>query len=91
MGRRAAALFAIAALAATACGGLAGCRSHTLSDDDCAKYRGRLEGWARAKGKESAQASADFARSCPGTVISRGTHECLERAGDEAAFFRCLE
>jgi hypothetical protein len=72
-------------------GALAGCRSYTLTPDDCARYREKLEGWARAKGKQSQQASIDFAKSCPGTTISRGTHDCLEKAGDEAAFFRCLE
>jgi hypothetical protein len=67
------------------------CRSYTLTQPDCEEYRAKLETWAKAKGKQSKEAAEKFAKSCPGTVISRRTHDCLEKAGDEAAFFRCLD
>jgi hypothetical protein len=78
-------------LALLAIGAIAGCRSYTLTQQDCEAYRDRLESWAKAKGKESQEAADAFMKKCPGTTISRGTHECLDKATDEASFFKCLE
>ena len=80
----------IAALAAVLSSTL-GCRSYTLTQPDCEEFRAKLESWAKAKGKQSQEAAERFAKSCPGTVISKRTHDCLEKAGDEASFFRCLD
>lgn len=69
----------------------AACRSYTLTQPDCEEYRAKLEAWAKAKGKQSKEAAEKFAKSCPGTVLSGRTHDCLEKAVDEAAFFQCLD
>ncbi len=69
----------------------AACRSYTLTQPDCEEYRVKLEAWAKAKGKQSKEAAEKFTKSCPGTVISRRTHECLEKASDEVSFFQCLD
>jgi acyl-CoA-binding protein len=84
---RAGLLVAIFALAAST----VACRSYTLTQPDCEEYRAKLEAWAKAKGKQSKEAAEKFAKSCPGTVISKRTHDCLEKAGDETAFFQCLD
>lgn len=77
-------LIALGALA------LAGC-STTLTEDDCARYRDRLVGWAQAKGADRKGEAEAFMRSCPGTTIARSTKKCMEGAGDQEAFLRCLE
>jgi hypothetical protein len=70
---------------------LTGC-SYTLSDSDCLTYRDRLRAWATRDGKPEAKDAADhFMKECPRTTISRRAHACLDRAGDEKAFFSCLE
>ena len=82
-------VLALATLVAATLG--AGCRSYTLTQADCDEFRQKLEGWAKAKGKESPEAVEKFNKTCPGTVISRGTRDCIEKAADEAAFFKCLD
>ena len=83
---------------------LVGC-TYTLSDGDCGRYRDRLEGWAKDKSKKAAADSdaaprqviddkaggIEFMKTCAGTTVSKGAHGCMEKAGDEAAFFKCLE
>jgi hypothetical protein len=95
--------------------------SYTLSENDCATYRDRLEGWASAKAtKPSAKPPApsaspppsassaapmapapsangqptpaeQFMKTCAGSTVTRGAHNCMERAHNEAEFFGCLE
>ncbi|MFI5300409.1 MAG: hypothetical protein ACHREM_20160 [Polyangiales bacterium] len=75
----------VVALSLSAC-------SYTLTDNDCITYRDRLRSWATRDGKPEAKDAADhFMKECPRTTISKRAHECLDRAGDERAFFQCLE
>jgi hypothetical protein len=74
-----------------------GC-SHTLTEGDCNRYREKLHGWAAARAsasgvseKSDPKAQQQFLESCKGTAIPRSSHQCLERAADEQAFFACLE
>lgn len=69
---------------------VSGC-SYTLSESDCVRYRDKLIGWAAAKGADRKSAADDFYKSCSGTTVSKRTHTCLEQAGDEDAFMKCLE
>jgi hypothetical protein len=67
-----------------------GC-SYTLTEPDCSRYRDRLIEWAAAKGADRKSAAEEFYKTCPGTPVSKSTHKCLEKAGDEAAFMKCLD
>lgn len=68
----------------------AGC-SQTLTEADCAKYKDRLRAWAEKKGRVDPGAADAFMKSCVGASVSRSTAKCLENAGDEQAFVKCLE
>lgn len=69
---------------------LAGCTT-TLSEQDCARYRDKLVGWAKQKGVDKTTEADEFMKSCPGTTISRTTKRCLENAPDAETFQKCLE
>lgn len=80
-------LLALALLSAAA-----GC-SRQLTQEDCARFRDRLRAWAdqKGKGQSDPKAADTFMQSCVGTTVSRRTARCMERAADEASFFRCLD
>lgn len=82
----------IASSAVLACAlAFAGC-TQTLTESDCTRYRDRLLGWAeQKKGKLDRKSIDEFMKSCAGTTVSKATARCLERAGDETTFFKCLE
>jgi len=63
-------------LCALACLLLCGCTT-TLNDQDCARYRDKLIGWAAAKGVDKKAEAEEFMKSCPGTHISKATKRCL--------------
>jgi hypothetical protein len=69
---------------------LSGC-TQTLSEADCAKYKDRLRVWAEKKGRVDPTAADAFMKSCTGASISRSTAKCLDNAGDETTFVKCLE
>lgn len=69
----------------------ASCGNVTLTKQDCERYRDHLVEWGKAKGSVDQQKVDDFMSACPGAVVSRSAHGCLEKAGDEGSFFKCLE
>lgn len=77
-------------LALLLCFASLGC-SQTLTEADCAKYKDRLRVWAEKKGRVDPGAAEAFMKSCVGASVSRSTAKCLENAGDETAFVKCLE
>jgi hypothetical protein len=76
-------LVAVSSIVASGC-------SYTLTEPDCSRYRDHLIAWAAAKGADRKAAAEEFYKTCPGTPVSKSTHDCLEKATDEAAFMKCL-